>query len=162
MDVTRPSLSLLGVVGNYLNAKQQPRNVLLALPRMRGSHTAINIARALSHLLTRFNLQTRIGNLVTDNASKNRACIDILGIEYFFDASERHMLCMGHIVILTAQQVLFGSDVDAFEPELHTSVEELELSQWRSKGPIGRLHNLVKYITSSAKRREAFHDIQQA
>jgi hypothetical protein len=155
-------LSLLGVVAHYLNAEQQPRNVLLALPRMHGSHTAANIAKALRLLCTRFDLQTRIGNLVTDNASENHACLEILGTEYFFDASERHILCMGHIINLTAQQVLFGSDVDAFEPELCTSVEELELQQWRKKGPIGRLHNLVKYITHSAGRREAFHEIQRA
>jgi hypothetical protein len=55
--------------------------------------------------------------------------------------------------------VLFGSDVDTFEPELCTSVKELELQQWRKKGPIRRLHNLVKYITHSASRREAFYEI---
>jgi hypothetical protein len=94
---------------------------------MHGSHTATNIAKALRLLCTRFDLQIRIGNLVTNNASENHACLEILGIEYFFDASERHILCMGYIINLTAQQVLFGSDVDAFEPELCTSVEELEL-----------------------------------
>jgi hypothetical protein len=69
---------------------------------MHGSHTAANIAKALKQLCTRFDLQTRISNLVTDNASENHACLKILGTEYFFDASERHILCMGHIINLTA------------------------------------------------------------
>jgi hypothetical protein len=51
--------------------------------------------------------------------------------------------------------------LDAFEPELCTSVEELELQQWRKKGPIGKLHNLIKYITHSSNRRDAFHEIQR-
>jgi hypothetical protein len=49
-------LLLLGVVTHYLNAEQQPRNVLLALLRMYGSYTATNIAKALRLLCTRFDL----------------------------------------------------------------------------------------------------------
>lgn len=119
--------SLLEVVAHYLNASQHPRNVLLGLPRVRGSHTAANIAGSISHLLERFDVQYKIGNLVTDNASENHACIEILGSKYSFNANERHVLCIGHVINLVAQSVLFGSDTDAFEPELVTSVEELEL-----------------------------------
>jgi hypothetical protein len=37
-------LSLLGVVAHYLNAKHELRAILLALPRMRGTHIAVNLA----------------------------------------------------------------------------------------------------------------------
>jgi hypothetical protein len=154
-------LSLLGVVAHYLNADHKPRNILLVLLRMRVSYTAVNIAGTITGLVEHLNLTTRIGNIVTDNASENHACIEVLATKYFFDARERHVLYMGHVINLMAQAVLFGSDVDAFEPELCTSVEELELQQWRKKGSIRKLHNLIKYITHSSNRREAFYDIQR-
>jgi hypothetical protein len=37
-------------------------------------------------------------------------------------------MCMGHIINLMVQQVLFGSDVDAFKEELtNVTAEEIEL-----------------------------------
>jgi hypothetical protein len=63
---------------------------------------------------------------------------------------------------LVAKAVLFGSDVDAFESELQDlSLEEQELGRWRKKGPTGKLHNVVKYITVSPQRIETFEDIQR-
>lgn len=60
------------------------------------------------------------------------------------------MRCAGHVLNLVAKAILFGSDVDAFESDLHDlSSEEHELSKWRKKGPTGKLHNVVKYITGS-------------
>ena len=49
-------LSLLGVVAHYLDEQQCPRNVLIGLPRLRGSHTAVNIAATLNTLLDQFGL----------------------------------------------------------------------------------------------------------
>jgi hypothetical protein len=45
-------LSLLGVVAHYLNADHKPRNILLALPRITGSHTAVNIAATITGLVS--------------------------------------------------------------------------------------------------------------
>jgi hypothetical protein len=36
-------LLLLGVVAHYLNDNFEPRVILLAMPRMQGSHTAVNL-----------------------------------------------------------------------------------------------------------------------
>ena len=70
------------------------------------------------------------------------------------------MRCAGHVLNLVAKAILFGSDVDAFESELQDlNVEEQELGRWRKKGPTGRLHNIVRYITASPQRIEAFEDI---
>jgi hypothetical protein len=58
--------------------------------------------------------------------------------------SKRRIMCMGHIINLVAQQVLFRSDVDAFEEELtNVTAEEIELRNWRKRGLIGKLHNLI-------------------
>jgi hypothetical protein len=58
--------------------------------------------------------------------------------------SKRCIICMGHIINLIVQQVLFGSDIDAFEEELtNITMEEIELRNWRKRGLIGKLHNLI-------------------
>jgi hypothetical protein len=95
-------LSLLGVVAHYLNADHKPRNILLALPRIIGSYTAVNISVTIIGLVEYFNLTTRIRNVVTDNASRNYAYIKVLASKYFFDTYERYILCMGHVINLIA------------------------------------------------------------
>lgn len=147
-------LSLLGVVAHYLDRCGNPRAILLALPRMVGSHTAVNLASQIGGLVDHFQLQQRFGNAITDNAPENHVCMNILASQLGIDADERHVLCMGHIINPVAHQVLFGTDVEAFEHELEVNVtaEAVELASKRKKGPIGRLHNLMRYITHSSKR----------
>jgi len=156
-------LSLLGVVAHYLDEAFKPRVVLLALPCLQESHTAVNIAAQLSSLLRHFKIDEKsFGNAVTDNASENAACLALLGDELCIDTAKRHVRCVGHVINLVAQQVLFGKDVDSFELSLtDVTAEEVELQSWRRKGPIGRLHNLIRYICHSTNRRELFLQIQR-
>jgi hypothetical protein len=115
-------LSLLGVVAYYLNDKYEPCVVLLVMLRITGSHTAANVASQISKLLHHFSLITRFGYAITDNASENSACMAILSKELGINPSERHVLCIGHIINLVAHEVLFGSDVEAFELELESNI----------------------------------------
>ena len=49
-------LSLLGVVAHYLDSTFTPRAVLLALPRIEGAHTAVNLSDQIGSILRYFNL----------------------------------------------------------------------------------------------------------
>jgi len=66
-----------------------------------------------------------LSNAIIDNASKNAACLDLLGAELFIDTRKRHVRCMGHVINLIAQQVLFSGDMESFE-ELITNVTAVE------------------------------------
>ena len=130
---------------------------------MTGSHTSASLSTQLVTILDYYNLRDRFGYAVTDNASENGACLKIMAQELGFDARQRHVRCMGHVINLMAHKVLFGSDVESFEHELGNVIAEaVELLTWRRKGPIGKLHNLIRYITHSAGRREAFEKLQEA
>jgi hypothetical protein len=133
------------------------------MPRMTDAHTTVNVASQISKLLNHFSLQTCFGHAITDNASENSACMAIIGEELAINTDERHVLCIGHIINLVAHEVLFGTDVESFELELESSVttEAVELAIWRRKEPIGKLHNLTRYITHSTKRRNQFIAIQR-
>jgi hypothetical protein len=154
-------LSLLGVVAYYLDVHWKPVTVLLALPMMYGSHTGVSIAEQIHAIVRHFRLSDNFGYAIADNASENNACLDHLSELLEIDLDKRRVMCMGHVINLVAKQYLWGSDVDAFEERL-TSVtaEELELCQWRKMGPIGKLHNLIRYATHSAKRRHLLKTIQ--
>jgi hypothetical protein len=155
-------LSLLGVVAHYLDATFSLRAVLLALPRIQGSHTAVNLSEQLALILRHFKLQHSFSNVITDNASENAACLDLLGDELLIDTRKRHVRCMGHIINLVAQQVLFGEDVESFEDSVtNVTAEEVELRTWRQKGPIGKLHNLIRFICHSEARRSLFLKVQR-
>jgi hypothetical protein len=69
---------------------------------------------------------------------------------------------MGHVINLVAQQVLFGGDTESFEASTtNVTAEEVELHAWRQKGPIGKLHNIIRYICASEVRRSLFLKIQR-
>jgi hypothetical protein len=89
----------------------------------------VNIAATIIKLLDRFKLKSRIGNFITDNANENGATLAELTTKHAINTKQCHVLCMGHVINLVAQQILFGNDVDAFEPKLVISVEQLELQQ---------------------------------
>jgi hypothetical protein len=156
-------LSLLGVVAHYLDGQWKPATVLLALPMMHGSHTGVSIAKQIHAILTHFRISENFGYAITDNASENTACLDHLSELLQTDLDKRRMMCMGHVLNLVAQQCLWGSDVDAFEEELtNVTTEEVELREWRKRGPIGKLHNLIRYAGHSPKRKHLLKTIQKS
>jgi hypothetical protein len=79
-------LSLHGVVAHYLNHNFEPRAILLAMPRMQGSHTAVNLQSQISGLIDYFGLNRTLSYAVTDNASENRAYLNLMADELVFDA----------------------------------------------------------------------------
>uniref|UniRef100_A0A0D2YDN2 HAT C-terminal dimerisation domain-containing protein n=1 Tax=Fusarium oxysporum (strain Fo5176) TaxID=660025 RepID=A0A0D2YDN2_FUSOF len=79
------------------------------------------------------------------------------------DTKARRMRCYGHVLNLVARAFLFGKDAESFELESDINgmrgLQEQDLRHWRSKGPIGKLHNIVKFIRSSPQRSEYFKRI---
>jgi hypothetical protein len=91
-------------------------------------HTSVSIAKQISELVTFFQLLSNFGYAIADNASENTTCLNHLSELLNIDMSKRRIICIGHIINLVAQQVLFGSDVDAFKEELtNITTEEIEL-----------------------------------
>jgi hypothetical protein len=72
-----------------------------------------------------FKLQQSFGYAVTDNASENRVCLNLMADDLSFDASKRYVLCIGHVINLIAYKVLFGSSVKAFKHELSNVIAEV-------------------------------------
>ncbi|KAL6405698.1 Ribonuclease H-like protein [Ilyonectria robusta] len=73
----------------------------------------------------------------------------------------RRLRCCGHIINLVARSILFGTDADAFEDDCQAEKEiQDEIKLWRSKGPIGKLHNIIHWVQRSGQRIEKLHKLQ--
>jgi hypothetical protein len=53
-------------------------------------------------LLDRFDLRSRIGNFITDNANENGATLAELTTKYAVNIKQRHVLYMGYVINLVA------------------------------------------------------------
>lgn len=162
MWTSKNKLALLGIVAHFIDQEGKPITTLLALPRQHGRHTGLNISETIAEILTEFDVQDKLGYFITDNAYNNGSCLETLGNEFGFQYKRRWVRCSGHILNLAAQQVLFGAGAGSFEAEVeNVKAEEAELALWRKRGPIGKLHNIVYFISRSPYRSERFVELQK-
>ncbi|KAK2926842.1 Ribonuclease H-like superfamily [Fusarium oxysporum f. sp. vasinfectum] len=75
---------------------------------------------------------------------------------------ERRIRCVGHILNLSAKAFLEGDSSDIFDSHIAEKDQKKErelLREWRKRGPIEKLHNLVYWIRRNPQRRELFLSI---
>lgn len=81
-----------------------------------------------------------------------------------YNARHHCLRCNGHIINLAAQSFLFQTNNEALaeenNPSVLTTPTELEMQQWRQKGPLGKLHNIVVYIQRSTQRLANFRELR--
>ncbi|KAK5997555.1 Putative AC9 transposase-like protein [Cladobotryum mycophilum] len=161
-------LAIMAVTGHFLDQNGHQQQRLLALREQPGSHTGIHLANTLHTIVEDWGISTRLGTIVSDNASNNDTCLQHLfnildPTMTSVEISERRMRCYGHILNLVARAYLYGENSESFEQEsqVHTITDNLdnELNHWRKKGPIGKLHNIVRFIRASPQRSAQFKKI---
>jgi len=146
----------LSVCAHFLDASFSKKTLLLALQPHYDRHNGKAIAQSIRTVLDAYGItRDRLGVTVSDNASNNDTTVYHLyssfaidGAVSASDAMPYRLRCYGHILNLAAKAFLFGKDANAFEsllPDVDAQGrEELLLTEWRKKGAIGKLHNLVK------------------
>ena len=122
---------------------------------IRQPHTGENQAEIIIEVIKDFKLQKHIGYFITDNAPNNDTAIAFV-LEHFLPHMpekrrlSRRLRCLGHVINLAAKAFLFGEEFDAFEKDIESVKEHSDLSReltlWRKRGPIGKLHNIVIFI----------------
>ena len=160
--------AMVGVYGHFVSGyKPEVKPVLLALKRIEESHSGEEISLILINVIKFWRLERSLGVFVSDNADVNDVAIGLVLARLrpdIKDSQQRRSRCLGHIINLAAKAFLFGSDVDAFEQVagddsgqvIESAAARSAQAEWRRKGPVGKLHNLVVYIRSSTLRREAW------
>lgn len=161
---TAPNIKAInGIVSHFLDqnpAFERPRTSLLALSPMYDSHEGVNIAKNVIQTIRDYKITEKIGYFVLDNAGNNDTAIAEVarrlgkGEKW---ARWRRLRCLGHIINLIARALFFDERKDIWEAQSQmqkSSEEEIEL--WRKLGPIGKLHNFIKWVRRSPQRNERF------
>lgn len=150
------------------------RSVLLALRRLKEAHAGEYEAKILTDVVKEYEFTDNLGVCVADNAGENntsvRALFRTLHPE-LKDPDGRRVRCLAHIINLAAKAYLFGNKKGNKDTaaEFVDAVQSLEVDDfdwesaralWRDQGPLGKLHNLIKFIRSSSQRKEEFRSIR--
>lgn len=142
----------------------------MAIRQLRGSHSGENQAEIIIEVIKDYDLGSRLGYFVTDNAYNNDTAVEIVVAHFFRSWTEkkrrsRRLRCLGHVINLSAKAFLYGKEFDAFERDIENVREHSELLKelniWRKRGPVGKLHNIITFICRSPQRRDKFADIKQ-
>jgi len=78
-----------------------------------------------------------------------------------YDHKTHRLRCQGHIINLAARSFLFVTEREFLE-ELETGGYDItleEIREWRQRGPLGKLHNLVVHIQGSVQREQRFREL---
>ncbi|KAI8404300.1 hypothetical protein FOFC_15795 [Fusarium oxysporum] len=168
---TSPNLhAVMTVTAHFLDRQGKYQSRLLALRRQLRCHSGENLAVTLGRVVREWKIEDRVGTVISDNASSNDNCLlnfygDLDAEMRLVDIRARRMRCYGHILNLVARAFLYGEDFETFEAESQVfnflGRHEDDLRHWRKKGPVGKLHNVVKFIRSSLQRCELFKRISR-
>lgn len=175
-------LDLLGIVAHCLDRDYKLRVVVLALCNTYGSHTGANMADCLFEVLGTYKIRSKITFFAADNATNNDKAITLLSREIpHYKPQQMRLRCAGHVLSLVCKATLYGVDEDCvieilqslennthdytaittFEDTLYSADEQAKLRAWRKKGPIGRLHSLIRHIKENNIRTGIFEAKQR-
>ncbi|KAH7463402.1 hypothetical protein FOMA001_g18073 [Fusarium oxysporum f. sp. matthiolae] len=158
-------LAFISIFGHFIDRRHSYQSRLLAFKRQIGSHAGENIAYTIRNVVRDWGINCKLGVSICDNAASNDVCLRNLYTTLDAsitraDTEARRMRCFGHILNLVAQAFLYGDDAASFglQSEAYDMLERVEedLEHWRAKGPVGKLHNIVKFIRASPQRTETF------
>ena len=166
-DWTTPDhIGAWGIVSHFTSEEGVLCELLLSLSEQQGSHSGFNQAQTVLNTLTSYNIRNRLGYFVLDNACTNDALMEHISadleseaIEY--NARQHRLRCNGQIINLAVSAFLFAKHPDAevqaeSNGESPLSPSTADPSIWRKMGPLGKLYNIIIYITASTPRTLAF------
>jgi hypothetical protein len=150
------SLLFVAIVAHFLDANLVNQSVLIALKRLRYSHSAENIAQVIIPVLKEMLDPEQLGHFIADNENTNDAVIRLILAELrptVLPQSYR-VRCLGHIINLAAKAHSVQNDIDCFEDDFESqSPQEL----WEHRRDFDRkIHTLVGFIRFNSQRREKF------
>lgn len=114
-----------------------------------------------------YSITEKIGYFTLDNASNNDTALQHIARQLpqqdiSLDSVHCRLRCFGHVINLVVKTFLWGSDAEVFEAQIGTyqdlQRETEELEAWPRRGPLGKLHNIINWISRSPQRRERFQE----
>ena len=154
--------AFLGVVVHWMDENLRLHSTVLGLRRFRGRHTGENQAKHFWDIIKTYQITEKIGYLTLDNTSNNDTALQHIAkylpeLGQEFNPTQRRLHWFGHIINLIVKAFLWRTDADVFEIEINSHKvlrrETEELEAWRRNGPLGKLHNIITWISRSPQGR---------
>lgn len=142
------------------------------MKEVQGAHTGKNQASIMTNIVSDYNITTCLGYFMMDNAFSNDTFIEAVAqylnnVSILYNAEQKRLCCNGHIINLSVQAFLFGKIspdleyLEAFNDESSVRIPTTdELDKWRKIGPLGKLHNIIIYITLTPQRKQNFRKLE--
>jgi len=166
-------LLLLGICAHFINYSQEKRlKALLALHTV-ANHSGDKQFATLLPVLKDYGIVRKLGSIVCDNATSNDTlCRTVEAYlreeeDIEWDSTYRRIRCTGHIINLAVQAFLFHGLIKKEQLESYDEQEgkgevgnkEDQRAAFRVIGPLGKLHNIIIHIRSSASHTKEFRDL---
>ncbi|KAI7770097.1 hypothetical protein LZL87_013720 [Fusarium oxysporum] len=152
------SPNCLGVIGftvQFVTEDHGLQSLVVRIKELEGQHSGENM-----EFIREYGIASKVGYFMMDNASNMNTMIDKVfddlehEFDVFYDPLPHRLRCFGHIINMSVMEFLIGKRPPTTDSYRGPSDEEVE--QWRKRGAIGKLHNIVVYITWSPQRLQAF------
>ena len=157
------SPNCLGVIGftvQFVTEDHGLQSLVVRIKELEGQHSGENMAEAIMEFIRKNGIASNVGYLMMDNASNMNTMIDKISDDLedefgvFYDPLPHRLRCFGHIINLAVMEFLIGKRPRTIDSYRGPSDEEVE--RWRKRGAIGKLHNIVVYITWTPQRLQTF------
>jgi hypothetical protein len=170
--------AMLAVCAQWVDQDYQLQKALLGLPECRYSHSGERQAELIFSILEGFGI-TKIGYHTSDNASSNDTCLVALSnklqAQYRtgFNAPQRRIRCIGHIINLSLQAFLLAQSKEALNialaatshisrsniiDQFSTTLSVQEYG-WQGISSLQKLHNIAVWLRSSSIHSDRWDEV---
>ncbi|KID81002.1 Ribonuclease H-like protein [Metarhizium guizhouense ARSEF 977] len=152
------ALSSIHIIPDNWTSPNVPCGV--RIKELEGEHSGEHMAEAIMEFIREYGIATKVGYFMMDNASNMNTMIDEISddlereFDVFYDPLPHRLRCTGHVIHLAVMEFLIGKRPPTTGSYGGPSEEEIE--EWRKRGAIGKLHNIVVYITWTPQRLQTF------
>ncbi|KID86969.1 Ribonuclease H-like protein, partial [Metarhizium majus ARSEF 297] len=121
--------SLLAICAQWVDSDGRLQKALLGLPECRYSHSGERQAGLILQAVEEFNIQSNLGWHTGDNATSNNSCLEVMESRLLaehnviFNAKQRRIRCIGHIINLSLQAFLLASSREALLAALRAAAD---------------------------------------
>src|SRR5438046_3371464 len=148
--------AMIAIVAHWMMEDYDMKSALLAIREVHREHSGENIANVVYSVMKEYDIHSKFGYFVGDNATNNNTSIEFLdqlmrddGYEGF-EPVKRRLRCFAHEMQIAVKGLLFGPNVKELEEYPATvgiteeEKHEYARKKWRAFGAIGKLHNIIK------------------
>lgn len=156
-------LGAIGFTVQFVTEEHGLQSLVGGIKELQGQNSGENMAEAIMEFIREYGIASKVRYFVMDNASNMNTMIDQISddlerkFKVYYDPLPHRVRCLGHIINLAVMEFLIGKRPSTTGAYLGPSIEQIE--EWRRRGAIGKLHNIVTYVAWTPQRLRAFTNL---